>query len=334
MNDLFNGMSVSIDWIEYTFDVEKSYGSCLHILGLDGVMNELEHGGLGYRRMYRHYCEDITLFCDGNADMGVHLRVKGCAVASFFRSFCDSLLVDSPFGLIYPFDLDSGFSSDNVCAYMFHLLADMGHFTRLDVAIDDTRVYFSVGDIDSYRRNGQIVSKMRNYMYTLSGEMRGKKTGETVYFGSRQSDVMLRIYDKCLQTKADFPWVRWEFECKGDKLAELVKVISNRVPLGEVAFGLLSSYFRIVLLDDDNQTRRSVLPLWREFTAACSPLKLTVVQRQKTIDDKIGWLNRQVMPTIAGLCKYFDGDMSFVYNNLEEHYNRLKESDRRLYGEK
>jgi DNA relaxase NicK len=57
----------------------------------------------------------------------------------------------------------------------------------------------------------------------------GTSTGETVYLGSRQSQTLLRIYDKRLQMQAQerLDWqeygIRWELELKQDRTTRWAK---------------------------------------------------------------------------------------------------------------
>lgn len=47
----------------------------------------------------------------------------------------------------------------------------------------------------------ETVSKFRVYKNMLESTFVNEKTGHTVYFGSRRSEVMLRVYDKQLEQK-------------------------------------------------------------------------------------------------------------------------------------
>ena len=45
----------------------------------------------------------------------------------------------------------------------------------------------------------EVVSKFRVYKDVRESTFANEKTGHTIYFGSRQSEVMLRVYDKQLE---------------------------------------------------------------------------------------------------------------------------------------
>lgn len=155
--------------------------------------------------------------------------------------------------------------------------------------------------------------------------------------GSRQSDVMLRIYDKQLeQAKKDgapvFPWVRWEFELKDMRASVFADmVVDHKVDFGQLGMMLLSSYLRFIVPNDSNKSRCSTLPLWREFTASVGKLKLTLPKSEQSVERKLQWINRQCMPTIAGLTYAALGDLSFLTTHMADHFNRLSFDNQKMF---
>ena len=100
-----------------------------------------------------------------------------------------------------------------------------GHVTRIDCALDDRAGTVPMATIRQAVVDGQCVTRAAQVRQIVSNLTRGTgaTTGETMYFGSPQSQTLLRIYDKQLemQSKQRENWqefgVRWELEFKKDR---------------------------------------------------------------------------------------------------------------------
>ncbi len=327
-----NGLTVSVDWLSFTV---MSTGNLVDVLDMFGYVMEdftrMPKGARGYKTMYRLNGFPVSVLCDGTPNMGIHIDISGTAISEFLRSYSESLKVATPFREGYDIDFDSTFLIS-----LLELIRDNGHVTRLDIAIDDLGGnYFTINDICRLYENTQIVSKFRNMRSVVESEVSGKKTGHTLYFGSRTSDIFLRIYDKQLEQNKklsasdvhiDTPWVRWELELKNDRAVSVAKMLISGIPLGTVAVGVLSHYMRIIELDDSNRSRCSINEVWSSFIDGLSPLKLTVMKYDKTLDDKRKWVKRQVMPTLAAILLADGGSIEFIENNLENAVDRMSPS--------
>ena len=258
------------------------------------------------------------------------LDMLGYTVEDFTR-ISETLKINTPFGEGYDIDFDSTFM-----VALLERIRDNGHVTRIDIAIDDIGCkYFSTDDVCRLYQNTQIVSKFRNMRNVVESEVSGRKTGHTVYFGSRTSDIFLRVYDKQLErnrklsatgTHVDNPWVRWELELKNDRAVSVSKMLTSGIPLGAVSVGVLGHYMRMIELDDINRSRCSTYPVWADFMDGVSSLKITVPKYEKTMDEKKTWIKRQVMPTLAAVILADGGSLEFVEDNLENGLNRMNKS--------
>ena len=85
--------------------------------------------------------------------------------------------------------------------------ASGGTTTRLDLATDDFERLITPADIRSAVLADQLVTHTKNATYheTLRGE-----DGTTAYVGARSSRVMLRIYDKAIESRGSVNAIRWE----------------------------------------------------------------------------------------------------------------------------
>jgi phage replication initiation protein len=93
----------------------------------------------------------------------------------------------------------------------------------------------------------------------------GATTGETMYFGSPQSQTLLRIYDKRLELQSkgqehyqDYG-TRWELELKKDRAEQCARALAtlDEVDWKELVVGLLRSYvdFQQIPKDAEDEER-------------------------------------------------------------------------------
>lgn len=336
--NLKNGLAVSVDWLSFTVTATNDIVDALDLFGyvIDDFA-KLPKGARGYKTMYRANSSSIYVLCDGNANMGVHIDVSGSAVSDFLERFHASLETFCSFEGSRCYDLDPDTSA--MMALLSRIM-DNGHLTRLDVAIDDVGCrYFATDDIVALYDNRQIVTKFRNMRNVVEFENPGMKTGHTVYFGSRSSDIFLRVYDKRLERNAHladgsapikYPWVRWELELKDDRAMSAAKMLVSGIDLGVVAVGSLGHYMRMINLDDTNRSRCSMYLRWSDFMDGISSKRLTVFKASSTLDEKRSWINRQVMPTLAAVIMADGGSLEFIEDNLPGGADRMNNTLRHM----
>lgn len=154
------------------------------------------------------------------------------------------------------------------------------HVTRIDVAVDlfetglKPKWIFTL--LDRYHRGKTSQPKW----------FPGKK-GSTVYLGSRESDRMLRIYDKGQEQGVDIDWLRVEGEYKG-KLAE------------QVAAACLENIGRVVE-DMRNKLNLPLFALDILLEMAANGEHAKIKGYVKTRSDRERWLFEQVLPALRTL---------------------------------
>lgn len=329
---LSNKLTVSIDWLSFTLTSVTDIDDVLEMLGYTRMdFDNMAHGGKGYKSMVKLSGYPIYIMYDGNPDMGIHVDVSGSAISELLRSFSTTLKISTPFGgYAYDKDIDSTFMME-----LLHRIRSIGQITRIDLAVDDIGCnYFDTDDIVYLYFEQQIVSKFRNMKNVVESEISGQKTGHTLYFGSRKSDIFLRIYDKRLEQNKklngsglpliDYPWIRWELELKGERATSVADMLLSGKPVGEITIGLLNNYVRIINLDNNNRSRCTTYPAWLMFIDGIKPLKLYVPHEDKTIDDKKRWVKNQVMPTLAAIIMSDGGSLEFISDNMEAGVIRMK----------
>lgn len=334
-NEIYiNGLYARLDWIEFTIDVEKyTYSDVLMYLDKFGICSELfddvGKGGFGYRKSLRHMYENIIVYFDGNDNMGIHIRISGGSVGYVVNQFLGTFTCDTPFGTAY----DVGeYDTSNVVPLLFEKIFEVGHFTRIDLAVDDVGCkYYSVFDVFEMLNKGMVVSKFRQWKNVKGNTFTSDCLGHTVYFGSRESDVFLRVYEKGLEQKIPVAWVRWELEIKHEKADVVARQIVARQDFGSITIGILSAYLRFINLDNIRRSRCSVHSVWANFINDVEKLRLTLTKKEKTVEEKEDWIKKQCMPTIAGLIVAKGGDISFLREKLEMHFDRLSSKDKDLF---
>lgn len=335
--NLENGLKVSIDWLSFTITELSYVKDVLSLLGYSQEdFNEMPHGRYGYKSMLLLNGYSVSILYDGNSDMGIHVDISGTAILEVIRSFKSTLEMDTLFGIGYEIDFDSTFMREFLSA-----IDKLGHITRIDFAIDDIGAhYFTTDELYSLWRKNLIVTKFRKLRNVEETASNGIKTSHTVYFGSRESEMYLRVYDKQLEqnkklTYSDSPlistpWVRWEMECKGSRCYAVLKQFLDGSDLGYIAVGILSQYVRIINSDNSNRSRCTVNAKWLDFLHMIQSLKLYVPQKEKTMEDKKSWFNKQVMPTMAAILIADGGSLKFFEKNLPFACERMKKNLRRL----
>ena len=326
-----NGLYCSIDWLSFTVEQFVDLQTCLSEFGFTlEDFYECPRGANGYKKMLTYIGSPIRVLYDGNDNMGVHFDITGSAVSEFCKVFYESCFdVPTPWGtLAMDIELD-------VIKKLFNQIKRIGHFTRLDLAIDNKqRLLYRVEELHEVLEMGRVVTKWRNWKYVEEKGTNGSCAGRTIYLGSRSSDIMLRVYDKELEQNKKYPgkdderhidysWVRWELELKDGRADMAVNRFLDNEDIGEIAVGILSNYFRVIVFDDNNKSRCSNDIKWDAFIDGVKSLRLYMPPIDRTLAEKKEWLIRQCAPTIAAVIMAQYGDISFLSECLDTHAMRM-----------
>lgn len=322
-----NGLRVVIDWLAFTVpEPDMTLQELAELLGF-GLQDftQLEHGGMGYKSALRLKGYPITIYYDGNENMGKHVVIAGSAISEAMNAYKESLLTPGPFGPYYDKPFDASFLSQWLTA-----ISSIGKITRLDLAIDDLgETYFSMDSLSEIFENHAFVSKARKWNEQIShvSDADNTKIGHTIYLGKRESAVFLRIYDKALeQGSTSIPWTRWELELKEDRAVKAAELLIAKDNLGSVCIGILSNCLRLILPDSNNRSRCSVNPTWEMFLDGVQSLKLYVAPPAKSIEEKEAWLRKQAAPSLALVVLAHGGEINFLENLVYDGCTRLNKS--------
>ncbi len=233
---------VIIDWITFTskiWSLEQIKG----FLKLDNQQWDLaDYGRYGYKR--REVFNGVSILYDGRLnengedDMGICVEISGQG--------CRAL---ESFGNIEWFP------------FISFLLDEFNEFkvTRLDVAYDD-----HTGILDKFRLkldtdDGNYRSKFRSW------EILYGSRGFSIYHGSKQSQVMIRIYDKAAERGLldGTHWIRVEVQLRDDNATGALRAYLDNGNIGSVFSGILVTYLVYCEeSDDSNKSRWTVADYW------------------------------------------------------------------------
>lgn len=187
-----------------------------------------------------------------------------------------------------------------------------GHMTRMDVALNDRAARVSIAQVKQAVDAGQAVTRSQKFQIIAGSSLRdGTSTGDTLYFGSRESQPMLRVYDKRLELEqkgreeAKDYGVRWELELKKDRAQACAKALLTLKPddWREFLVGVLRSYvdFRETTREAEpwEKYRAPLLTWWELLTEGFRRCRLVVEKVQQTLDEVCQWLGQSIRAMLA-----------------------------------
>ena len=335
--NLENKLTVLVDYMAFTITAQNmDVNDVIEFMGFaPHLFEDMPKGANGYKRMKKCSLNGISVLYDGTDDMGIHVNVTGQGISSLLDAFMETFSSETPFGKGYSLWQETVLS--RFCADVL----EVGQFTRIDIAIDDYGMnYYSPDELDECWHNDKIVTKFRSEYIHRKSDAPRNCSGRTVYFGSRTSSLMLRVYDKKLEQNTglkptddnyiDMEWIRWELEFKNERANDLAKQFIDNIPLGQVAVGVLHYYFRIIQFDDSNRSRCSNDEKWDNFINGIKKLRICMRKQPKTLYEKERWIDDQVAPSLALLLIMNDGDTNYLNNIALKALPRLSNADKEI----
>jgi hypothetical protein len=198
--------SYTIDWLTCTLPDAVGPAS-LHAI-LDRVWHEQgaisQKPAFGYQWAIQSPC-GVLVQSSGRLDMGTCIVHSGSALTE--------LKMRTP-------DFDERLTK---------LLATCATCSRIDIAIDVTSIRL-VKDLIACIKDDKVKTHVKKW-----GVIEGNDGGTTLYVGSRDSERMLRIYDKAVeQGLTGQTWDRIELEVKGQAAHRLARALAHFDPEGVV----------------------------------------------------------------------------------------------------
>lgn len=320
-----NGLRSLVDWVGFTLKPENNdVHFVLDILNLfyaDFI--QIEGKMMGYNS-HLHW-QGITVHFDGRADMGVHVEISGQGCRNYengkgkYGRSWDELFMDI---------LDYG-----------------GHFTRLDVAIDDFKGYFSIPRLVKQIKSGRLVSKFRWVRHLESIQIKdGRTQGTTIYYGRSSGEIQIRMYQKDHERRANGHdvmqnitcWNRTEIQARdlrAHRIANLI--VSGEYNLGQLVAGILKEYLRFVDKSDGdkNKHRWPTSRFWNKFIGEVQGISLSLVAPDMTIERKAKWILDQTSKTLAQVWYAFENNPELLQLILDNGHLKMDDKDWQLAEE-
>lgn len=296
-----NEDKIIIDWLQFTLLVDDGLEIIFRILKLSPAdFEQLDKGGLGYKDQLIN--NNVRVYYNGNPGMGVNTSIsgKGCR-------YMESQNI-------------------NLWSLVFRLSrSDKINITRLDLALDT-----DIKLIDKIRAKidkKEYISKSRSISYICKSGSISTRT-ETIYIGSRSSDLMIRIYDKAVeQGLEEVDWERWEIVLKKDKIKEAIPLLKKGI--SQTFKNILYTYFRPIQKIESNKSRSKVCNWYLKFLGQVEKVSLYKDPIEKTIEEKWQWVEKQVAPTLALLSLAFE-NTDFLAGIARGNIERIKQKDMEL----
>ena len=287
---------ILIDWVAFTTDNDFELSE---IINYDFDFVNMERGMLGYKSLSIESATQIKELRDGQQSMGKHYIISGesCRALEFI-----------------------GFN-------LLKILADLKaiesiNITRLDIAydiFDDDKLLSLI--IEAYN-GGKYKSKLKSSNIIVSRSAEGR-TGTTINFGSRQSSVLIRIYDKSAERDTYEAWVRIEAEIKDKKYSRKLIGNINGVGLAKTYKALINNYLSFIEYRDTNVSRSPIAKWWSKIIDTVDKVKLYEAPGIRNIDDVKNWLLEQTSASFATVLQQ-EQSRDFVEQMMKEGIRKMK----------
>ena len=309
---------VHIDWLSCTFFDHPSgpidFSGLMLILGWQGVPWEImERGYRGYKQAAR--CGHVSVAWNGAEGMGIHIDFSGQGLVEF---------------------AEAGYFGDRKAVWDFLRKAyDYGAFkvTRLDVAWDDFTGQVDIDEVIRKLEAHEFTSRWQKWEVRAPKKLSsGEVLGRTVYCGSRQSGMFLRVYDKALQSGELGAalklrhWVRVELEAH-DEQATLLMAAMYKEGSFEPAAKVLNFHlaFREVGRGA-NRSRWAISEWWARVLDTVERMNLGLGRVPVSVERAVLWLSKQVSGTLEFVREYM---LLYEKDNGSDWMERLAAMGRR-----
>ncbi|HEY9631753.1 MAG TPA: replication initiation factor domain-containing protein [Coleofasciculaceae cyanobacterium] len=307
-----SGYTLRIDWLNLTgtFETEAQALQVMediaYSFGEDGAIVWQTDRGMKKGRWYDHSAKTPhgTVFLWHKEQSSGHY--------SFFASIPAKALARTPLRL-------------QLRAFREFKLAGL-KATRVDVALDDFTKSFSFENLS------EAVDK-KNYAYFRDAYTLFTKKGKTVYFGSRQSEMFGRIYDKFLESLGLINSHRLELVLSGNRAKSFWQMLtmiptndredldeSERLAIElmrETIIGGFKFIERGSEVGADGKRERvdrcPLLPWWEkfvQFVQSAGGMRIPSERRVSHLASKKTWIEKQVATSLSMIREAMGGDFA------------------------
>lgn len=269
----------SIDWLAFTVKETE-----LQEIIFDTLKMQMQDFTKTEQSLYG-YSNTITsnkilvLFNDiiGESKQGVHIILSGTALREYEKLH-------------------------NTYSLLQRLDNEKTNIKRIDLALDISDCDFLNYTLEKLKKSE---FKTRFKKYTILEEHSTKTNsinGQTIYLGSRKSELYIRIYDKAAESKIQADITRIELEIKRKSAQKTAKDIKNNENLQNCVNGILKNNFN--LLEEQrkaNISRSKICKKWSKIIEYDNTAiyKSATEKIDTSLTQKAQWLKRQISKTYS-----------------------------------
>lgn len=211
-------------------------------------------------------------------------------------------------------------------------------FTRLDICIDDRKVYLDIPTLWRKIKAGEIVSKFKMGRSIESVSLSdGSDKGQTIYFGSDSSAVKFRFYEKNyeqaykknLDVEMIGAWNRYEVQMRDEQATNAARQIAENDSIDFVVKGVMFSYVRFLIDkrwwkgEKPRKSRQETYKPYMSMLEGAEKLKITNDPQVKTINDKREWARNQLATTLAMIEISNEIALEYDLNNEKSYFDEI-----------
>lgn len=306
-------LDVCIDWLQVTLQKLTIDDVLLSVFGVtkdSSNVTKTESGRFGYNTTYTVYSKMHVMLNTKNEQMGVHILLSGSACREYEQLFS--------------------------WKYFFEkILVNEYHFTRIDIAIDMYKKYFTVNQLRKKIKQGELVSRFKQSTYIEQLNLKdGSSESSSLKFGSMSSDIYIVIYDKLreringgyLVSDAIKFWTRLEIRFKKTHSNQLVNLLLDHdFKIDDFLYKIVYNYLDFKESSGDARIRRrSTWQNWEAFLHDTEKLRLLPNSYQTSIQKKKNYADRNLSKLMAMLCVV---DNDFFLKLMKKGLNKINPND-------
>ncbi|MFD2334700.1 replication initiation factor domain-containing protein [Cohnella sp. GCM10020058] len=278
-----------VDWLQFTLHRTE----LPHVFDLIGIPEQdfMDMPTGRYSYAARKTCGSISVMYGGREGMGIHVEFEGQGCRQYETYY------DVPWEVLFE-----------------RIAHERGDYSRLDLAIDELRYdgqdpYWTVKKLIRKSKDGATRSKFKTAHRIEKIKLGdGSSAGDTIYFGSAQSDIQFRAYQKDLErlgagydlVEGLSCWNRFEVQLRDNRAAAAARSVLEGRTADHLINGIIRNYLSFCLkTEDSNKSRWPICDWWLDYLGDAEKLRLAEKAPDKTIERKKEWIDKQVLPTLA-----------------------------------
>lgn len=307
-------LDVCIDWLQVTLQKTTFENVLLLLFGVTSDhanVTKTESGRFGYNVTYTVYSKMHVMYNTKNDAMGVHVLLSGSACREYEQLFS--------------------------WRYFFEKVLSMDyHFTRIDIAIDMYKKYFTVNQLRKKIKNGELSTRFKQSTYIEQLNLKdGSNESSSLKFGSMSSDIYIVIYDKLreringgyLVSDAIKFWTRLEIRFKKTHSNMLVDLLlEHDFKLDDFLYKIIYNYldFKESGYSDTVKSRIPTWSNWAKFLRDTEKLRLLPNAYQTSIQKKRNYAEKNMCKLMAMLTVV---DNDFFLKLMKKGLNKINAND-------